>query len=488
MTRLRRRLQILAVLLVTAGMVASGCGLKPEVMDAAGGAEGLTRGGGINGEGGAFVDPETGALTEGGEDATAGSDTGDGAGTDGTGTGSGDGAGATDGRGGGNGATDNGGTGGTSSGTSGPGDRTGVTDKEITIGVHAPVTGAAAFPSASFRKGVGVYADFINSKGGINGRKLRVLFEDDRFDPNAARQKCAKMAEQQKAFLLIGGGGSDQIDACARYAATKGVPYVSGGVHEQRPRVGSIATRTYFALSMSYEQQIPLLVNLIRSDHNGKKVALLVADNDSLDNFYNRADSGVKRAFGNNVVLSRRVPKNTGARDAPEIGRQICSSGAEVAIWNGAPTGLINVSKAMVCTVRWMGPGNTNGLNIVATGGCPQIDKAQYFATIPGIDDADKFDRDFRAAYRRKHGEEPDDIAFLLWGVEKLVAQMLAKSGKDLSREKFMATLANGSFNNGVYPPVSYGGKTRFGGTAMHLLQADCSDRKYKTQRTYVRP
>jgi hypothetical protein len=184
--------------------------------------------------------------------------------------------------------------------------------------------------------------------------------------------------------------GSDQIDACARYAGSKGVPYLSGGVHEQRPRVGSLATATYFGVSMTYEQQVPLLVNLIRGDHSGKKVAVLTADNDSLTNYHQRAESAMKSAFGDNVVLTRRVPKNTGARDAPGIGREICQSGADVVVWNAAPSGLINVSKAMVCEVNWMGPGNTNGLNIVATAGCPQIDGAQYFATVPGIDDADK--------------------------------------------------------------------------------------------------
>lgn len=473
----------MAAVLAAVTLVVSGCGLKPAVMDAAGGAEGLNRGVGAGVGDGFGVDPNTGEIIG---DVPAG-DLPAGAGPTGGTAGSGPG-GATGTAGGTQGSATRG-PGGTSAAppVSGPGDRTGVTDDSITIGVHAPVTGAAPFPASSFRNGVGVYADYINRKGGINGRKLRVLFEDDRLDPNTARQKCAKMAEQEKAFLLIGGGGSDQIDTCARYAAGKGIPYLSGGNHELRPRLGSIATPTYFALSMSYEQQIPLLINLIKSDHAGKKVGLLVADNDSLTNFYSRAEPALKQAFGSNLVISRRVPKATGARDAPEIGRQVCTSGAQTVIWLASPTGLINVSKSMVCTVRWMGPGNTNGLNIVATGGCPQIDQAQYFATIPGIDDADRVDPDFRPSYRRLRGSDPDDIAFLLWGLEKLVSQMMMKTGKDLTRQRFMSTVANGSFNTGIFPAVSYGGKTRFGGTAMHLLKADCGARKYKTQRMNVR-
>lgn len=485
MTRMRQRSRTVVAVLAAVTLVLSGCGLKPAVMDAAGGAEGLNRGVGAGVGDGLAVDPNTGeAIGDLPAGDVPGGSTADGS----TGNTAGSGPGAT-GTGGTKGSATRG-PGGTTTGptASGPGDRTGVTDDSITVGLHAPVTGAAAFPSASFRNGVGVYADYINRKGGINGRKLNVLFEDDRFDPNAARQKCAKMAEQEKAFLLIGGGGSDQIDACARYSATKGVPYVSAGVHEQRPRIGSIATRTYFALSMSYEQQVPLLVNLIKSDHQGKKIALLVADNDSLTSFYDRANATLKSAFGSNLVLSRRIPKKTDARDAPGIAREVCASGAGVVVWNAAPTGLIAVSKSTVCSVRWIGPGNTNGLNIVATGGCPHIDKAQFFATIPGIDDADKVDPNFRASYRRLRGGEPDDIALLLWGVEKLVATMLQKAGKNLTREGFMASLPGSAFTTGVMPATRYSGNNRFGGTAMHLLQADCGSNKYKTYRMNVRP
>ncbi len=76
-----------------------------------------------------------------------------------------------------------------------------------------------------------------------------------------------------------------------------------------------------------------------------------------------------------------------------------------------------------------------------------------------------------------------------MWGVEKLVGQMLQAAGKDLTTQKFLATLSSGkTFSNGVYPPVKYGGSKRFGGTGMHLLRADCGARQYKTESRNVRP
>jgi ABC-type branched-subunit amino acid transport system substrate-binding protein len=393
--------------------------------------------------------------------------------------------------GGGSGAGGSGGeaglpTGGAGGSSAAGGNTTGVTDDSIKIGVHAPVTGAAAIPQASFERAVGVYFEAVNRAGGINGRKVEVLFEDDGFDPNRARAECKKLAEQEQVFLLIGGAGADQIDACARYAAAAGVPYLSAGVHETRPGLGSLANLpTYFALSLTYEQQVPLLANVVAKEFSGENVALIVADNDSLDNFYAQADAAVGDAAGDNFVLSRRIPKNTSS-DAPAVGTAICQSQAQAVVWNASPSSLLNVAKSMPCRVTFVGPGLTNGLNIVTQVGCPNVDGALFYSPFPGMD-VMRQDQAFVDAYREKNDANPDDIGAAIYGMEKLVGAMLQATGKDLTRESFMATIARvKNFQTGVYPPTSF--TSRFGGTAMNLLQADCGRSEYVTVRRNERP
>lgn len=444
------------------------------VPGAAGGMDaGTAAGDGLAGAPGTTGD--AGGLAAGGAGGSAPGTTGDGA-SAGT-------SGGTGGAGGGGGST----APGAPTAPKGGGDTTGVTATTIKIGVHAPVTGAAAFPQQSFERGIGVYADYINRKGGIHGRKLEIVFRDDRFDPNSARSVCKEMAEQQKVFMLVGGGGADQIDACARYAAGMGVPYLSAGVHETRPGLGALGSvSTYFAASLTYEQQVPLIARVVASQFKGQKVAVITADNDSLNNYHANVDSAIKKVAGSNVALSRRIPKKTDV-DAPAIATQICNSGAKAVVWNASPSGLINVSKSMTCQVTFVGPGLTNGLNIVATAGCPTIDGALFYSPFPGLDRIDQMDPTFRPAYRQKNNAEPDDLAIAVWGLEKLVGQMLQATGKQLSRESFMSTIARTkAFTTGVYPVTNF--SSRFGGTAMHLLQADCGSRQYRTVRVSERP
>ncbi|MGH9246256.1 MAG: ABC transporter substrate-binding protein [Acidimicrobiales bacterium] len=480
-SRIRRLLPVMAAI----ALFMTACGQKPGVIELGGG----PGGGGAGGEVGTATDEfgtsELGTATDTGT-GTAGGDGGGGAAGGGTG-----GGGATGGGGGGSG-----GGGGGQQGATGPADTTGVTDNEIRIGVHAPITGAAAIPQETFRQGIGLYAEHINAQGGINGRRVRVIFEDDQFDPNRAVAVCKKMVEQDKVFLLVGAAGSDQIDACSFYAAQVGVPYLSAGVHERGDR-GTLGDRsTYFAISLSYEQQIPILVNLINTDFRGQSAAVVVADNPSITSFYERSVDALRRA-GVTVADARRIQKNANTQQANAHATAVCASGAKVVVWNASPTTLITFAsqaslaldnRAQPCRLRFVGPGLTNGINLVATAGCPtgQLDGAQFLSPFPG---SDTYDNEFRQAFQRRTGRAPgngDDLAWGLWAAEKQIAAMLAAPGRTLSRQSFMAALATGQrFDTGIYPAVQFR-NSRLGGTAMHLLIAVCSEQRYRTKARNV--
>src|SRR5256885_412055 len=105
----------------------------------------------------------------------------------------------------------------------GPIDRTGVTDTTIRIGIHAPVTGAAPFPQKAFEQSYDLYWKYLAAKGCVWGRNVEVVFRDDQYNPTSAVEACRDMVEQQKVFAIIGFAGTDQINACARYAESAGV-------------------------------------------------------------------------------------------------------------------------------------------------------------------------------------------------------------------------------------------------------------------------
>jgi ABC-type branched-subunit amino acid transport system substrate-binding protein len=464
MTRLRS-----AALVLTLVLIAAACGQKADV-----GGESVSAGGAF----GAGPGTDAGDAVSGGGDlggSVAGGDAGAGAAVGST-PGDDGAAGSVAGTpSGGDGTSGSAGSGG---GAAPAGDRTGITDKEIVIGIHAPVSGAAPFPQTSFSDGAAVYWDFLKDKGGVFGRNVRVVFEDDEFNPATAKRVCQKMVEQDKVFLLIGGGGADQITACANYANSVGVPYLSAGVNE----TGLNNIRAYFALSMTYTQQSPMLAQLGKT--LGKKIAIAVADTDSFTDAHASFQKAAK-SQGLDIVYDKRIPKSASQAEALAVANDMRASGAEVVYFLASPTTFLNVASAaggQGYVPKYIGPGITAGLKLVAQVGCPNIGPARFLSPFPQLDVIDKLDPDYQRAYQAQRQKAGDDIGIALWGLAKTLHQMFVAAGKDMTRQSFVQTLEGGKkFESGVYPPVQYSATNHLGGGQAHLLQADCNARDYKT-------
>ena len=396
--------------------------------------------------------------------------------------------------GGGNGAPSNG-TGTTTAGKPAAhepdeNDKVGVTDTEIVIGVHAPVTGASPVPQNSFDTGKDIYWKFLaeSAPDKLFGRTVRVVFRDDKFNPQEAVRVCREMVEEEKAFLLVGGGGADQITACAKYADEAGVPYLSAGVNE----AGLADLSTYYATTLSYPAQAPLIIDLIK-EKNFTKVGFVTADTPS---FKDAHDAFVKAAEDADldIVVDTPINKTANATEALTVVQELKSADAEVVVLLSSPTvyvtGLAAGARSQSYEPTWVGPGVTSGLNAVLTFGCPSVEKGEFFSPFPGLDVVDELDPDYTPAYPEYGGgAEADDIGLALWALNKALALMFEATGEDLGRAAFMNTIeSTDEFANGVYPPIRITPEDHFGGTGAHLLDADCASdpKQYKTTKQFV--
>jgi ABC-type branched-subunit amino acid transport system substrate-binding protein len=370
--------------------------------------------------------------------------------------------------------------------TPGPDDTSGVTDDEIVIGVHAPVTGASPIPQETFNTGKDVYWKFLaeSQPEALGGRRVRVVFRDDEFNPNRAVQVCREMVERENAFVLVGGGGADQITACAKYADEAGVPYFSAGVNESERSDLS----TYFAVSLTYSQQVPLLLRLV-DELEAQRVGVVINDTPS---FVDAHESFVEAAeeADLDVVVDDSINKVASEAEALAEVRKLEQARAEVVFLLVSPLVYLSVASAarnQGYDPVFVGPGITNGLNAVTRFGCPAVGNGQFFSPFPELDVIDELDPDFTPAYQQFGGGEPDDIGIALWGLNKNLALMFEATGDDLGRAALMNAIEEGdTFETNVYPPVSFEPDQHFGGSGAHLLEADCSIRQYTTKQQFV--
>ncbi len=406
---------------------------------------------------------ETGTT---GEDVAIGTD---GTGTTGTGT---TGTGTT--------ATGTTGTTGTGTGTgTGPGggggggarprignDTTGVTGSTITIGIHAPLTGAAPLKQTSFESGKELYWQHGDSGKPVEiyGRRVRVIFRDDQYNPSYARTVCQEMAEQENAFLLVGGGGTDQIQSCAQYAASKGIPYLSAGVTE----LGLTQLPNYFAISMSYPDQVPLMADYIRKTFKpaSDRIAAVITNTSNFDD--------ARNAFAQEFPKAH-IFRPEKADPATAMASQLCDDQGrklfDVVFPLTSPSYYFQMASQTSCRPQYVGVGITMGLDSVANLGCQSnqsTENARFFSPAPAFADSNDYDKSFRAA------GGTDDIMFLLWGLSKTLHQLFDNAGPELTREGFIYYSSRTSVSTGVYPDLRFTENDRFGADQVHLLRNVC--------------
>jgi ABC-type branched-subunit amino acid transport system substrate-binding protein len=366
-------------------------------------------------------------------------------------------------------------------------DTAGVTDEEVVIGIHAPVTGASPIPQTSFDIGKDIYWKFLaeSAPDQLFGRKVRVVFRDDEFNPQRAVQVCREMVEEEGAFLLVGGGGADQITACAQYANENGIPYLSAGVNES----GLSDLDTYFATTLNYAEQAPLIMTQLK-ERGITDVGLVVSDTPSFDDAFEALKAAAADA-GVTIAYETRINKTAAEPEQLSVVQELKNSGVEGVILLSSPVvfiGLANQGLNQSYTPTWIGPGITSGLNAVTNFGCPAVDTGVFFSPTPGLDVIDQLDPDFNPAYAQFAGGEPaDDIGMQLWSLNKAIALMLEATGPEVGRAAFMNTLVTTpEFDNGIYAPVAFTVDDHFGGTGAHLLDADCGSKQFTTAEQFL--
>jgi branched-chain amino acid transport system substrate-binding protein len=99
----------------------------------------------------------------------------------------------------------------------------GVTAKSIllegTFPLSGPASGYAPIPG-----GMGAYFSYVNAQGGVNGRKINWKYSDDGYNPANTVQLTHQFVEQDHAFALVGGLGTEPQTAVRQYLNDNKVP------------------------------------------------------------------------------------------------------------------------------------------------------------------------------------------------------------------------------------------------------------------------
>jgi branched-chain amino acid transport system substrate-binding protein len=169
----------------------------------------------------------------------------------------------------------------------------GVTQDTIVLGQAAVFTGPAAQLGIQMRNGIKAHFDYINGKGGVHGRKLQLVTEDDGYEAVRAPVATKKLIDEHKVFALIGYVGTPTTVAAMPVFTQAKVPLVG-------PFTGAEALREpfnryIFHVRASYYDETEKIVEQVLST-GGKNIAVFYQD----DNY------GLAGLKGTEIAMAKR--------------------------------------------------------------------------------------------------------------------------------------------------------------------------------------
>jgi branched-chain amino acid transport system substrate-binding protein len=345
----------------------------------------------------------------------------------------------------------------------------GVTGTEITLGMHTDLSGVAATYGVSSSNGVKMRFDEINAAGGINGRKVNVIIEDQAYQVPKAVQACNKLINRDNVFAFVASLGTPMNNACFKDQLAAGVPNLfplSAARSMFEPY-----DRLKFYGAASYVDQIRSAVSYFVNKKDKKAICVMYQDTD----------------FGKEILVGAET-------QAKQLGIKIAATSAHKPTDQDFTASLTNLRTAgcdlvLMGTIvrdtiipygaaRKMGWTDVDFVGSAATydsvvGAAPGMDGfyGMGLTEMPYADSSVEAVRKFVAAYKAKYNVDPNIGAVYGYVGADLTATGLKNAGADLTLDSFIngmeAIRGYQDIFNG--PQVNFGPKIRQGANSSFL-------------------
>jgi ABC-type branched-subunit amino acid transport system substrate-binding protein len=194
----------------------------------------------------------------------------------------------------------------------------GVTKDTITIGATYPVSGSAS-AYYSVAKGANAYFEYINSKGGVNGRKIKYLVVDDAYTPANTPAKARELVEEDQVFLTYGNLGTPTNLAVRDYYNSKKVPQLfvfTGSSHW-----GADYAKYPWTLGWQpdYVTESKIYAKYILQNEASAKIAILYQNDDYGQDYVN----GIKQGLGSKASSMIVADATYNAGDPVDMSSQV---------------------------------------------------------------------------------------------------------------------------------------------------------------------
>jgi len=361
----------------------------------------------------------------------------------------------------------------------------GVSKDEILLGSIQDLSGPLAGFGKQARSGMQLAVSEINEQGGIQGRKLKLLVEDDGYDPKKAVLAAQKLVNQDKIFIMVGHIGTAQNLAAMPVQFEKNVinffPITAAReMYEPLDRLKYSFAATY------YDQLRVSLPGLVK-EKGAKKVCTMYQDDDFGLEVLRGAEAGLKTM---NMEFTEKTSYKRGATDFSSQISKLQSSGCELVVLGTIireTIGAIGTARKLGFNPVFMGS-SASYTDLIHKIGGKAMDG--FYATMtvqnPYTDEVSQPIRFWANKYKTMFNEDPTVFSVYGYIIVNSFAAAAGKAGKNLTTDSFIKAMDSITFEPDMFgaAKATYSATKRLGSDASRLSQIQ--DGKWKVVSGYV--
>lgn len=295
---------------------------------------------------------------------------------------------------------------------------------EIKIGVYASLTGAQASFGISQKNAIQLGAEEINKAGGVLGKPLKLVVDDDRSTPGESATIVRKQIASDKVCAILGEFASSRSLEGGPICQENKIPMISpGSTNPKVTEIGDYIFRTCFLDSF----QGTVMARFALS--KGYKKAAILTD-EKQDYSKGLAFYFKEYYTKNGGAIVKEQSYSTGDKDFRAQITSIKSAKPDAVFlpgYYGEVAQIAAQARRLGLKVPFMGGDGWEGDSLLKVAG-NNLDGC-YFSTHFSADNQDPAVQSFIQNYKAKYGAVPDCQAALGYDTVRLLAQAIAKAG-----------------------------------------------------------
>jgi branched-chain amino acid transport system substrate-binding protein len=295
----------------------------------------------------------------------------------------------------------------------------------IKVGVYADLSGQTSGVGQSTKNGIELATDEINQAGGVAGRQIELVVEDDKGLPDQSAAAVARLVGEGQVHAVIGGAAAPSGLTAAPKAQEARVPMIT--LSSADPKVtatGDYIFRVAFLDSVQGEEMAKYAANNIKA----KTAAILSEENSDYSRELAQSFEKNFSALGGQVVLKQSYAPTE--QDFKEQLTAVRSANPDVIYIPGRSNqaGVIaREARELGVKAVLLGADAWNDQQLFQLGG-DALDGA-YITSHYSADDPVQAVRDFTSAYKKRYGNSPDQTAARAYDAMKVLADALKRAG-----------------------------------------------------------